>query len=80
VITGSIPEIVVGCLVQKVVLAVLAGKSDNDSFNRQRALLGADEKRAHQYLNRRNTGDRETASAGGLSRFHRGGAGSFGAW
>jgi hypothetical protein len=79
VVTGGIPEIVVGALIEQIVLKVMNGKADNDTFNRQRSVVSDSKKSALQYLNRRNTGDRDTAGGGSLQRFRRGGLGT-GVW
>ena len=72
VVTGAIPEIVVGCLIEKVALKVMSGKSDDAAFNRQARLLKKDEESARSFLKRRTTGDRPKAGAGSLNRFRRG--------
>lgn len=72
VITGGIPEMVIGCLVKKCVLEIMAAKADDAAFKRTSALMQLDEKRAHQFLNRRNTGDRPKAGIGSLYKFKRG--------
>lgn len=69
VVTGAIPEMTIGCLVKKCVLEIMSGKSDDAAFNRTAKLLSLDEKRAHQFLNRRNTGDRPKAGIGSLYKF-----------
>jgi hypothetical protein len=72
VVTGAIPEIVVGCLIEKVALKVMSGKADDAAFNRQARLLKKDEESARNFLKRRNTGDRPKAGTGALHRFRRG--------
>lgn len=72
VITGSIPEMAIGCLLKKCVLEILSGKADDAAFKRTAMLMQMDEKRAHQFLNRRNTGDRPKAGIGSLYKFKRG--------
>jgi hypothetical protein len=77
VITGAIPEIVLDCLISSCALKMMNAKADNDAFNRSRGLLSTAEKSAKEFLNRRNTGDRQTAGGGGLQRFRGGRVGSY---
>lgn len=73
VVTGGIPEIVVGCLLKKVALETMSARANDESFRQLRSLKKDDEKLALQFLNRRNTGAREKAGAGSLDRFRGGG-------
>jgi hypothetical protein len=72
VITGSIPEIVVGCLIKKVTLEATAAKGDQEGFGRLAGLLKLDEDKATQFLNRRSTGDHRAAGSMSVQRFKRG--------
>lgn len=72
VITGSIPEMVIGCLVRICQLEVISGKADDAAFGRASKMLALAEKRAAQFLNKRNTGDRPKAGMGSLYKFRRG--------
>lgn len=72
VVTGGIPEMVLGCLVRVCQLEVMSGKADTDAFDRAGKMLAIAEKRAAQFLNRRNSGDRPKIGAGSLYRFKRG--------
>lgn len=71
VVTGAIPDMVIGCLIKKVALEVMAGKADDGAFNRLRVLLEMDKRQARQFLRRRNEGDHPKAS-GGMHRFKTG--------
>lgn len=73
VVTGAIPEIVIGCLIHWCRAEILAGKADDAAFKRALVMQGQAEKLAHQFLNRRNTGDRPKFGIGSLHRFKRGG-------
>lgn len=73
VVTGAIPEIVIGCLIHWCRAEILAGKADDAAFKRALVMQGQTEKLAHQFLNRRNTGARQKAGIGSLYRFKRGG-------
>lgn len=73
VVTGAIPEIVIGCLIRWCQLEILSGKSDDAAFKRANLMLSQAEKLALQFLNRRNTGDRPKFGIGSLHRFKRGG-------
>lgn len=76
VVTGAIPELVIGVLIRWCQIEILSGKADDAAFKRALAMLGQAEKAAHQFLNRRNTGDRPKFGIGSLHRFKRGGWGS----
>lgn len=75
VITGAIPEIVLGCLIKKVALEVTAAKGDQEAFGRLAGLLKLDEDKAIQFLNRRSTGDHRKTGILGAMRFKRGALG-----
>jgi hypothetical protein len=76
VVTGSIAEVLLGCLVNKVALEALGAKSDDDGFKRRQTLLAKSEEEAKALLNpNRNAGDRPHAGGGSLHRFRRGGCG-----
>jgi len=75
VVTGAIPDMVVGCLIKKVALEITSGKADDAAFNRLRSLKAEDEKRALQFLKRRNDGDRPKAGVLSLFKFRRGSVG-----
>ena len=72
VVTGAIPDVVVGCLVLKVTLQLQVSKSDQDGIEGIRAVLKIAEAEARQFLNRRNTGDRPHTGIMSLSKFSRG--------
>lgn len=69
VVTGAIPEVVVGCLISKVAMVAGSGKMSLDQYNILRGIRKEDEKRAEQFLNRRNTGNAPVAGGGALYRF-----------
>ncbi len=72
VVTGAIPDVLVGCLVKKVSLEIMSGKGDDGAFNRLRSLLSKDEKSAREFLRRRNTGDHAKAGQMSIMKFRRG--------
>lgn len=72
VVTGGIPEMVLGCLVRVCQLEVISGKADDAAFGRASKMLALAEKRAAQFLNRRNTGERPKIGMGSLYKFRRG--------
>lgn len=71
VVTGGIPEMVLGCLIRVCQLEVLSGKADDAAFGRATKMLSLAEKRAHQFLNRRNSAERPKIGMGALYRFKR---------
>lgn len=69
VVTGAIPELVIGCLIEKVALVMNAGKVAIDAFRASKELLKDSEKAAKEFLNKRNTGDTPVAGIGSINRF-----------
>lgn len=73
VVTGGIPEMVLGCLIRVCQLEVMSGKADDAAFGRATKMLALAERRASQFLNKRNTGERPKVGMGSLYKFRRGG-------